>query len=106
MNYGEKWKFFRKLIHQEFNERRCEREHITLQNAEAVQMLKDFLVEPEGLMGHPRRFSNSIIMSLGKLHLRSQSETTVRSADRTTNAQCWVFEVIHRKPHIWWSFLN
>ena len=66
MNCGAKWRLLRKLIHQQFNEARCEREHITLQNAEAVQMLRDFLVEPKGLMLHPKRFNNSIIMSLGK----------------------------------------
>ena len=66
MKHGEKWRLCRKLVHQQFYEGRCETEHIRLQNAEAAQMLKDFLVEPKGLMGHPRRFSNSIIMSLGK----------------------------------------
>lgn len=66
MNCGAKWRLLRKLIHQQFNEARCERDHITLQNAEAVQMLKDFLAEPKGLMLHPKRFNNSIIMSLGK----------------------------------------
>ncbi|MCJ1346970.1 hypothetical protein MMC31_005190 [Peltigera leucophlebia] len=64
MNSGEKWRLLRKLGYQQFNEARCEREHLTLQNAEVVQMLKDFLVEPEGLMWHPKRFNNSIIMSL------------------------------------------
>lgn len=70
MRHGELWRLFRKLVHQKFHESRCEREHITLQNAEAVQMLKDCLTEPEGLMRHPKRFSNSIIMSLGKFHSR------------------------------------
>ena len=70
MNLGERWRLLRKLMYQKFHESRCEREYITLQNAEAVQMLKDYLVEPEGLMRQPKRFSNSIIMSLGKFHLR------------------------------------
>lgn len=70
MRHGDKWRLFRKLMHQQFHEARCEREHITLQNAEAVQMLKDFLVDPKGLMEHPKRFSNSIIMSLCRSHMR------------------------------------
>ena len=66
MAYGDRWRSFRKLIHNHFNENRCEKEHIKLQNAEAVQMLRDFCMAPGDLMKHPRRFSNSIIMSLGK----------------------------------------
>lgn len=65
MQHGEKWRLFRKLMHQTFQERRVEKEHVHLVDAEAVQMVKDFLVEPEGLMGHPKRFSNSIVMSIG-----------------------------------------
>ena len=66
MTNDEKWKLFRKLVHQTFNQTRCEKEHITLQDAEAVQMMKDFCDEPEKLMSHPKRFSNSIVMSVGK----------------------------------------
>lgn len=47
-----------------FQESRCEREHVGLQEAEACQMVRDFLVEPGGVMGHPKRFSNSVVMSL------------------------------------------
>ena len=67
MSHGDKWRKFRKLIHQHFHEARCEKHHVTLQNAEAVQMLRDFCTEPEALMLHPKRFSNSIIMTLRKL---------------------------------------
>lgn len=66
MTNNEKWKLFRKLVHQTFNQTRCDKEHITLQNAEAVQMLNDFCDQPEKLMSHPKRFSNSIAMSLRK----------------------------------------
>ena len=66
MAYGDKWRSFRKLIHNFFHENRCEKEHIGLQNAEAVQMLHDFCTTPGELMKHPKRFSNSIIMSLRK----------------------------------------
>lgn len=66
MRYGDKWRCYRKLIHNFVNESRCEKEHIRLQNAEAVQMLHDICVAPGELMKHPKRFSNSIIMSLRK----------------------------------------
>ncbi|KAF4636549.1 hypothetical protein G7Y89_g1536 [Cudoniella acicularis] len=75
MEQGSKWKLFRKLLHQQFNEGRCERDHIALQDAEAVQMLRDFCVLPEQFMSHPKRFSNSIIMSL-ILGIRSPTPQT------------------------------
>lgn len=62
----DKWRLQRKLVHQFFNETRCEKEYLTLQHAEAVQMLRDTCLAPEQFMYHPKRFSNSIIMSLGK----------------------------------------
>lgn len=106
MNPGEKWRLLRKLMHQQFHEARCEREHITLQNAEAVQMLRDFLVEPEELMQHPRRFSNSIIMSLGRPHLNRSCETTIELTDRMLIAQLMAFEATQPKLDIWWSSMN
>ena len=69
MQHGDKWRKFRKLIHQQFNEGRVETEHVTLVNAEATQMMRDFFVSPEGLMLHPKRFSNSIIMCQSLLRL-------------------------------------
>ncbi|RMZ77835.1 hypothetical protein DV737_g4172, partial [Chaetothyriales sp. CBS 132003] len=75
MMHGDKWRLFRKLVHQQFNEVRCEREHITLQNAEAVQMMRDFCVAPGELMNHPKRFSNSIVMAL-LFGIRSPSPKT------------------------------
>jgi cytochrome P450 family 619 len=64
MQYGNLWRSFRKLIHQYFMESMVEREHIVLQNAEAVQMIHDYMLYPEEHMRHPKRYSNSIIMSL------------------------------------------
>jgi hypothetical protein len=46
-------------------EPQCEKEHIHLQNAEATQLMHDFLVAPQDHMEHPKRFSNSITNSLG-----------------------------------------
>ncbi|KAI4247984.1 MAG: hypothetical protein LQ352_006024, partial [Teloschistes flavicans] len=63
MSQGEKWRKFRKLIHQHFNEGKCEKQHVRLQNAEAVQMMRDFMLAPQDLMWHPKRYSNSITMA-------------------------------------------
>lgn len=65
MQYGNLWRTFRKLIHQHFMESMVEKTHIKVQNAEAVQMLRDFCMRPDQHMLHPRRYSNSITMSLG-----------------------------------------
>ncbi|KAK4989771.1 hypothetical protein LTR66_006973 [Elasticomyces elasticus] len=64
MDYGPNWRGIRKLVHQHFMEGVVERDHLGVQNAEAVQMMRDYLERPEEHMLHPKRFSNSIIMSL------------------------------------------
>lgn len=65
MQYGDTWRTMRKLIHQFFMESQCEKNHYVVQEAEAAQMLHDFMAQPEDHMLHPKRFSNSITMSLG-----------------------------------------
>ncbi|MCJ1468497.1 hypothetical protein MMC07_007126 [Pseudocyphellaria aurata] len=75
MSHSDKWRLLRKLLHQYFHEAKCEKEHVLLQNAEAVQMLNDFCVMPEQMMGHPKRFSNSIIMALA-FGIRSSTPRT------------------------------
>ncbi|KAL1633768.1 hypothetical protein SLS56_002647 [Neofusicoccum ribis] len=67
MQYGDTWRKMRKLIHQAFMESTCDKEHCKIQEAEATQMLYDFLTRPEENMLHPRRFSNSMTTSTGKL---------------------------------------
>ncbi|GAB1319456.1 hypothetical protein MFIFM68171_09666 [Madurella fahalii] len=64
MQYSDQWRTCRKLVHQYFMEQMVVKHHIDVVNAEAAQMLRDFVVQPEGHMKHPKRFSNSIIMSL------------------------------------------
>jgi len=66
MQYSDRWRTCRKLVHQYFMEQMVLKHHVDVVNAEAVQMLRDFVVQPEGHMKHPKRFSNSIIMSLSK----------------------------------------
>lgn len=64
MRYGNLWRACRKVIHQTFMESKCDSSHIATQNAEAVQMIRDYALHPEQHMLHPKRYSNSIIMSL------------------------------------------
>lgn len=67
MQYGDEWRRLRKTIHQFFAEQQCDKRHVRLQNAEAAQLVHDFLVAPEDHMLHPKRYSNSITNSLGLL---------------------------------------
>lgn len=64
MQYSDKWRALRKTIHQHFMESKCEKEHWILQEAEANQMMFDYMTKPEDHMMHPKRFSNSITNSL------------------------------------------
>ena len=65
MDYGETWRRIRKLVHQYFMEPMCEKQHIHVQHAEATQMMRDFMIDPDHHMAHPKRYSNSITNSLG-----------------------------------------
>ncbi|KAL3459598.1 cytochrome P450 2D18 [Aspergillus heterothallicus] len=64
MDADDRWKLRRKLYFQLVNEARCNSEHLRLVEAEATQLLCDICLQPEKLMYHPGRYSNSIIMSL------------------------------------------
>ena len=64
MDYGTQWRGTRKLLHSTFMEKVVESEHLKLQEAEGRQMLRDYLVSPEEHMLHPKRFANSVIMSI------------------------------------------
>ncbi|KAL2862208.1 cytochrome P450 [Aspergillus lucknowensis] len=64
MDADERWKLRRKLYFQLVNEARCNAEHMSLVEAESTQLLSDICLEPDSLMYHPGRYSNSIIMSL------------------------------------------
>jgi len=60
MDYGETWRKIRKLVHQYFMEAMCEERHIHVQHGEAIQMLRDFMVDPGNHMVHPKRYNNSM----------------------------------------------
>ena len=66
MDADERWKLRRKLYFQLLQESRCNKDHISLIEAEASQLVRDICLEPTSLMYHPGRYSNSITMSLGK----------------------------------------
>lgn len=61
-----RWRRGRRLYHQFFNETICEKSHRHLQDAEITQLLQDLCTSPDEFMGHCKRFTNSIIMSLGE----------------------------------------
>ncbi|KAI1167833.1 putative cytochrome P450 oxidoreductase [Nemania serpens] len=64
MPYGEKWRTFRGLMHQHLTENMVQQQHLSLVNAEALQLVRDYMLFPEDHMLHPKRFSNSIINSI------------------------------------------
>ncbi|EAW11664.1 cytochrome P450 [Aspergillus clavatus NRRL 1] len=64
MHYGDQWRTFRRLIHQHLMESMVDSQHVKIVNAEAIQLVRDYLVDPEHHMAHPKRFSNSITNSI------------------------------------------
>lgn len=59
-HYGKTWQRYRKVIHQHFMETIVTKDHLPLQQAEASQLLYDYLTNPKDHMWHPKRFTNSI----------------------------------------------
>lgn len=59
-HYGKTWQRYRKAIHQHFMESIVMKDHLPLQQAEASQLLRDFLQKPDLHMEHPKRYTNSI----------------------------------------------
>ncbi|KAK5996476.1 Cytochrome P450 monooxygenase [Cladobotryum mycophilum] len=64
MDPDERWKLRRKLYFQLMNESRCNTEHVRLIEAESTKLLRDICLEPENVMQHPGRYTNSVISSL------------------------------------------
>lgn len=64
MKHGQKWRSTRKLLHSNVMEKVVDEQHLPLQEAEARQMIRDYLLKPEDHMLHPKRFSNSVTMSI------------------------------------------
>lgn len=49
-------------------------EHLCIVDAEAVQLVRDYMLYPEDHMRHPKRFSNSIINFIDKSFVRSKRQ--------------------------------
>jgi cytochrome P450 len=64
MKHGQQWRSTRKLLHGSLMEKVVDEVHLPVQEAEARQMIKDYLLKPEDHMLHPKRFSNSVTMSI------------------------------------------
>lgn len=64
MDYGAQWRGTRKLLHASLMEKVVDDQHVPVQEAEARQMLRDYLSKPEDHMLHPKRYSNSVTMSI------------------------------------------
>ncbi|EXJ74267.1 uncharacterized protein A1O5_02563 [Cladophialophora psammophila CBS 110553] len=64
MNNTPTWRVMRKVIHQDFTEALCDKEHTKIQQSEMVQLLHDMLETPEDWGNHLKRTTNSIVMSV------------------------------------------
>lgn len=64
MKHGQQWRSTRKLLHGSLMEKVVDEQHLPIQEAEARQMVRDYLCWPEEHMLHPKRYSNSITMSI------------------------------------------
>jgi len=64
MQHGQQWRSTRKLLHGSLMEKVVDDQHLPVQEAEAWQMIRDYLLKPEDHMLHPKRFSNSVTMSI------------------------------------------
>ncbi|OAQ70667.2 cytochrome P450 [Pochonia chlamydosporia 170] len=58
MQYSDQWRTCRKLVHQFFMESMVLKTHLAVVDAEAVQLVRDLIVQPQDHMAHPKRFSN------------------------------------------------
>jgi cytochrome P450 family 619 len=57
----------RKLLHQYFGDSAIDKGHLEILNAEATQLLRDLMVDPENFRHHFHRYGNSFAMSKSKL---------------------------------------
>ncbi|CAE6429779.1 unnamed protein product [Rhizoctonia solani] len=60
----DRWRTARKLIVQHYAPRAIKTEHVRLQEAESVQLVHDFLHQPEQFMQHSMRYTTSVITCL------------------------------------------
>ena len=63
MEYNEKWRNIRKIMHQLLTAKQCET-YRPFQDTESRQLLWDYLHEPHNFYRHNGRYANSVIMSV------------------------------------------
>lgn len=51
---------------QHLTDNMVDRQHLAIVNAEAIQLVRDYMLFPEDHMLHPKRFSNSISNSISR----------------------------------------
>jgi hypothetical protein len=96
MQYSDQWRTCRKLVHQYFMEQMVVKHHVKTVNAEAVQMIRDIMVSPDGHMRHPKRFSNSVIMSLSTLFISTHQNHPSNDVKQST-----ALAPLPSKPSTW-----
>lgn len=90
MHYGNHWRTFRRLVHQHLNDAMVENEHLPIIDAEAVQLVRDYMLYPKNHMLHSKRFSNSISNSISKY----TASRAIKNPQIFTNSKsCTVFGV-------------
>ncbi|KAF5234466.1 hypothetical protein FANTH_12124 [Fusarium anthophilum] len=57
------YRISRKLLHQYFGDSAIDRNHLRILNAEATQLVRDLMVNPDNFAGHFHRYGNSFTMS-------------------------------------------
>ncbi|QPC63314.1 hypothetical protein HYE67_005545 [Fusarium culmorum] len=57
------YRISKKLLHQYFGEPAIDRSHLRIINAEATQLIRDLMVDPDNFPHHAHRYANSFTMS-------------------------------------------
>ncbi|PTD02528.1 Cytochrome P450 monooxygenase patH [Fusarium culmorum] len=57
------YRISRKLLHQYFGDSMIDKSHLPILEAEATQLIRDFMVDPDHFEHHAHRYANSFIMS-------------------------------------------
>ncbi|EXM15828.1 hypothetical protein RAB80_003813 [Fusarium oxysporum f. sp. vasinfectum] len=57
------YRISRKLLHQYFSDSMIDKSHLPILEAEATQLIRDFMVDPDHFEHHAHRYANSFIMS-------------------------------------------
>lgn len=61
--YSDYWRRGRRVMHSMLTKKACIN-HLTIQRAEASQLMYDYLIEPKEFVAHGQRYANSVITSI------------------------------------------